>query len=124
MRRIGTWVTRYVGSARSALQFDEFGKDEERVERVRKAMLDALFKHSRTADVALRRRIQYSMDLSHLWYLRADVMAAVSKGGSESQAREVMDGLTALFKGKLPSGMRSRPSPLQAESANTGKKRW
>jgi hypothetical protein len=123
MRRIGTWVTRYVGSARVALQFDTYENDEKRVDRVRQAMLDALFENSKTADVVLRRRIQYSMDLSHLWYLRADVMAAVSKGCSEVKANQVMAELTSQFKGKLPSGMRSRPSPLQADAGPGTRKR-
>jgi hypothetical protein len=58
------------------------------------------------------RRIRYAEDLQTLWYLRGDLMAALAAASGESTAREQMASITTQFKGLLPGGLSSRPSPL------------
>ncbi len=65
--------------------------------------------------VHVGRRIRYATDLLGLWYLRGDLMAALASRDGEARAREQVHAITALFEGRLPVGLRSRPSPLSAD---------
>jgi len=62
--------------------------------------------------VQVGRRIRYATDLLGLWYLRGDLMAALASRDGEARAREQLHAITGMFEGRLPVGLRSRPSPL------------
>ena len=58
------------------------------------------------------RRIRYANDLQALWYLRGDLMGALAATHGESMAREKIQEISNMFRGLLPGGLTSRPSPL------------
>ena len=60
----------------------------------------------------ITRRIRYANDIQALWYLRGDMMGALSTMHGEVKARENMSSITHMFEGLLPGGLSSRPSPL------------
>ncbi len=66
---------------------------------------DAQFRH-------VKRRVRYAIDVMALWYLRGDVMAALSSKHGEAEARDKLSVITDMFEDVLPEGLRSRPSPL------------
>lgn len=78
----------------------------ERIEAVRKAMLQALEQSSDSTHVALERKLLFAKDIGELWYARPDLMNAVAGKLGESQARQVLDHITALFKGLQPGAFR------------------
>mgnify|MGYP003402566577 CR=1 FL=1 len=84
-----------------------------RTEDIRQTMLDSLGEAGDANYPQLTRRIRYAGDAQAMWYLRGELMAALSAMSSERDARQHMDGITLLFKGLLPSALSSRPSPLQ-----------
>ena len=60
----------------------------------------------------VRLRVTYADSLQDLWYLRGDVMASISAENGESVARAKIAQISEMFKGNLPNGLGSRPSPL------------
>jgi hypothetical protein len=74
-----------------------------RTERVRHAMLEATpvvgpgEPHS-----AVFGRIRRAPDIQALWYLRSELMAAISSSQGEQMARREMAAVTKLFKGLVP----------------------
>lgn len=85
---------------------------ENGTEDIRQAMLDMLGTTGAQQFAQVTRRVRYANDVQALWYLRGDLMAALSAMQGEVQAREQILRLTAMFKGLLPAGLTSRPSPL------------
>ncbi len=83
-----------------------------RTEDIRQAMLDALGPSGSQGFPQIARRVRFAADITGLWYLRGDLMAALASTQGEAAARQKIDSVTTLFKGLLPSGMSSRPSPL------------
>lgn len=79
---------------------------------IRQAMLDCLGSAGCLAFPMIERRVLFASDLQGLWYLRGDMMAALSAMQGESIARQKIQQLTDMFQGLLPRGMFSRPSPL------------
>jgi hypothetical protein len=59
-------------------------------------------------------RITEAIDLQDLWYLRGDVMAALAEIEGEASARRKLNQVSNMFKGLLPKGLSSRPSPLSS----------
>jgi len=76
---------------------------------VRCAMLASLDGGGSTV---IRSRVTYAHDLHDLWYLRGDVMAAIAAIDGELIARKKLIQISNMFKGHLPRGLSSRPSPL------------
>lgn len=74
----------------------------ERIEEVRKAMLQALEQSSDSTYVALERKLLFAKDIGELWYARPDLMNAVAAKLGESEARLVLARVTVLFKGLQP----------------------
>jgi hypothetical protein len=74
----------------------------ERVEAVRKAMLEALEQSSDAQSIALERKLLFAKDIGELWYARPDLMNAVAARVGETLARECLSGITALFDGLQP----------------------
>lgn len=79
---------------------------------IRQAMLDCLGEAGCMAFPVIERRIRLARDVVGLWYLRGDMMAALSTMQGESVARKKIHALTTMFEGLLPRGMSSRPSSL------------
>jgi hypothetical protein len=79
------------------------------VERIRSGMLKALDAHCHDSQYErLDARISGARDVSELWYLRPDLMHAISACRDEAAAREALDKVTLLFKGHHPSATPSR----------------
>ena len=83
-----------------------------RLEDIREAMLDSIGESSSKEFPQLTRRIRYAGEIQGLWYLRGELMAALAARHGETAAREQIGHITGLFKGVLPPGLASRPSPL------------
>lgn len=79
---------------------------------IRQAMLHVLGDRGALAYPVVQLRVTYADDVQDLWYLRGDVMAAIAAMHGEVAAREQLAEVSAMFKGLLPSGLSSRPSPL------------
>jgi hypothetical protein len=79
---------------------------------IRHAMLNVLGDRGALAYPVVQLRVTYANDVQDLWYLRGDVMAAIAALDGEATARERLAMVSAMFKGLLPSGLSSRPSPL------------
>lgn len=84
------------------------------IEGIRQAMLESLGDSGRSAFPAIERRVRFASDVQGLWYLRGDMMEALSSLQGEYLARCKMDEISALFRGTLPRSMASRQSRLSA----------
>ncbi|MDA7414780.1 hypothetical protein PGB34_00255 [Xenophilus arseniciresistens] len=83
------------------------------MERVRSHMLGLLAGHEGAAFYRVAERIRYATEMEDLWYLRQDLMAALSAVHGEATARHEVEPLNELFKGLLPASMTAgatRPS--------------
>ena len=85
---------------------------ESSIEDVRETMLDLLGPAGLKRFPTVVRRIRYAADIQSLWYLRGDLMAALAAMEGERAAREKIGAVSDMFKGLLPGGLQSRPSPL------------
>lgn len=79
---------------------------------IRQAMLDCLGASGAAAYPQIQFRVAYASDLQELWYLRGDVMAVISAMDGEATARRKLARISDMFKGHLPKGLATRPSPL------------
>jgi hypothetical protein len=86
--------------------------DHQQVERVRRAMVGSLQKAGPEGFEHVIKRLEQAKDIEALWFLRADLMAALSALEDEAAARNTMARITPLFSGLLPASLNSRPSPL------------
>lgn len=101
----GTWRVGMRTSLQALLGLRGHGPQRERPqpvdeEAIRAALLDMLpTPESRPSLqlISLRRRVQYAPDCDSLWYLRSDVLAALSADCGESQARQRIASLDPLF---------------------------
>jgi hypothetical protein len=80
----------------------------ERTEEIRHAMLDCLGLSGREAFPVTERKVRYAKDAHDLWYLRADVMAALSAMQGERVAREKVDSFAPKFRGLLPRSLHTK----------------
>jgi len=74
----------------------------ERLDAVRKAMLDALGNDAGKVHTALERRLLFAKDIGELWYARPELMNALAARVGEARARETLVGVTRLFDGLKP----------------------
>lgn len=63
----------------------------ERTEEIRLAMLDCLGHSGCEAFPMTERKVRYAKDVQDLWYLRADIMAALSAMQGERVARQKVE---------------------------------
>jgi hypothetical protein len=94
-----------------ALLRREEAEDSELVmERVRKAILQALEDHVDSFDVKeeIEHKVLYARDLETLWYVRPELMGMISASRSESVARQCVTHITAMFTGQNPGPSTSR----------------
>jgi len=81
-------------------------------EDVRDAMIHLLdgARTERSAMVALR--VYRAVDAKALWFLRADLLAALSAEHGELEARKAIRRVTAMLEAMIPADWHSRPSRL------------
>jgi hypothetical protein len=84
-----------------------------RIEDIRQAMLDSLGDEGCASYPHIERRVLFAPDLQGLWYLRADIMVALSSLQGEGRASQQIRQITGMFEGLLPRGMVSRPGSLR-----------
>jgi hypothetical protein len=89
-----------------------YSHGEDGTEEVRESMIALLGAGGPKQFPQIARRIRYANDVHALWYLRGDLMAALSAMHGEAAARKKILGITQQFQGLVPGGMASRPSPL------------
>ena len=82
-----------------------------RTETIRVRMIEMVELDGSERAEKLARRIRYA-DLEALWFMRGELMGMLARAYGELAARERLEGLSAMFEDMLPSGLRSRPSPL------------
>lgn len=85
---------------------------ENGTEDIRQAMLDMLGDTGTRHFPLITRKVRYATDVQGLWYLRGELMAALSGMHGEAGARERVAKLNTMFRGLLPPSLTSRPSPL------------
>lgn len=86
---------------------------------IRLAMLEMVGKPTEPT-MPLVRRIRYAMDPQALWFLRSELMGLLARREGEAMARTKLEVLSDMFRELLPSGLRSRPSPLLAAKEERG----
>lgn len=74
----------------------------EKLDSVRKAMLDALGADASEGHAALERKLLFAKDIGELWYARPDLMNAVAARVGEARARDMLAGVTRQFDGLHP----------------------
>ena len=83
------------------------------VQDIREKMLDSLRDATPTHVLAMvLGRVRCAPHIQALWYLRTDIMTLLAGQYGESAAREELRIITDMFRGLLPAGLGSRPSPL------------
>ena len=112
MRWTAAYLTSGMQSLLSGRRDTHSGANQGGLEGIRSTMLDALEQHGSDASTLVHLRVRYANDLEDLWYLRGDVMAAIASNQGESIARKKVEQISNMFKGLLPKGLVSRPSPL------------
>ena len=69
----------------------------DRLEDIRKAMLQLLDQSPDGQNSAIERRVLFAQDLDELWYARPDLMTAVAAVRGEAVARDCLADITRLF---------------------------
>jgi len=85
------------------------------MERVRSSMLSLLANHEGAMFFRVAERIRYADEMESLWYLRQDLLAALSAVHGEAAARKEVAPLNALFKGALPHALTAAPLRQRAQ---------
>ena len=110
------WTTSHIVSGMQALlskcSSHETPSATEALADIRQAMLDELAICAHRITPVVRMRVSQAADLQDLWYLRGDIMAAIAATEGEAVARRKMEHISNMFRGQLPRGLSSRPSPL------------
>ena len=95
------------------LSFPAFGlrrSADRQMGQIRSAMLSLLQTHGGGHSAQrVAQRVRFAGDLEALWYLRQDVLTALSAVDGEVAARRQMRQINRLFKGGLPGAMVPRP---------------
>ena len=81
---------------------------ESQLGRIRTAMLSVLQAHGGHSVQRVSQRVRFAADVEALWYLRQDVMMALSAIDGETAARRQMKTINSMFKGGLPGSMGPR----------------
>lgn len=89
-----------------------------RTEHIRQTMLGLVELDGNERAEKLARRIRYA-DLEALWFMRGELMGMLARTHDELTARQKLEGLSRMFEDLLPSGLRSRPSPLSGSYRNS-----
>ncbi len=71
-------------------------------------MLSLLQVHSGHVVQRIAQRVRFADDLEALWYLRQDLLMALSAVDGEAAAQHQLTQINSLFKGRLPHTMGPR----------------
>lgn len=82
------------------------------MERFRTAMLGLIEAETSDRAAMLNLRIRCAATLQSLWFMRSEMMVVLAATHGEAEARRRLDAISELARDALPSGLRSRPSPL------------
>lgn len=85
------------------------------MDRFRQAMLRLLDGQIGDQAARLNLRIRCAATLQSLWFMRSDMMAVLAATHGELEARHRLELISESVRDSLPSGLRSRPSPLARE---------
>ena len=111
-----SWTISHLGrTAASFFDISIFQKNRvstTSLETIRKAMLEAIGTQCTNKFAVVQLRVSYANNIQDLWYLRGDLMATLSSVDGEALARVKITQISEMFRGHLPSGLSSRPSPL------------
>jgi hypothetical protein len=83
-----------------------------KVDAIRASMLRELEPHNATTHARVLWHVRSAVDIEALWYLRGEIMEALSAEHGEVAARETLVRISRLFKGQLPGSLKSRASRL------------
>ncbi len=78
---------------------------QERASKVRNQIIETLELDGLVLELPLMHRVLNATDIQCLWFLRPDIMQAISLRQSEEQARSVMERITSLFVGSMPESL-------------------
>jgi hypothetical protein len=95
------------------LSVPDEGRSAFRIEDIRQAMLDTLGDDGCANYPHIERRVLFAPDLQGLWYLRTDIMVAISSLRGEVVASQRVRQITSMFDGLLPKGMMTRPGTVR-----------
>jgi hypothetical protein len=87
---------------------------EDRIQDIRLSILMELGEFAEDNYPRLVRNVKYAHDAQGLWYTRGEVMAVLADIHGETIARRKIERISDKFRGMLPRGLSSRPSPLTA----------
>jgi hypothetical protein len=90
--------------------------EAEVTDRFRQAMLGLLEGEIDDQAARLNLRIRCAASLQSLWFMRSDMMALLAARHGEVEARHRLELISESVRDSLPSGLRSRPSPLSREN--------
>jgi hypothetical protein len=76
-----------------------FATEDHVIGKIQNSMLLLVDMHCTVLNSALEQKILSARDIDGLWYLRPDLMHAISRCKDQSTAREAMDEISHLFKG-------------------------
>ena len=82
------------------------------MERFRELMLGLIESDSSEKAAMLNLRIRCAATLQSLWFMRSEMMAMLAVKHGELEARRRLERISECVRDVLPSGLRSRPSPL------------
>jgi hypothetical protein len=88
-----------IGRSRSA---------DRKTAKIRTAMLTLLQVHTGSNVQRLMQRVRFAEDVEALWYLRQDLLVALSEVDGELKARRQVNQINGMFKGGLPNTMGPR----------------
>lgn len=114
MSRNTTGFQSTIRSLFSSLE-DEESSSVSQEELIRHAMLNTLNLKDWSDFDQLHDRIVFATDLMELWFLRSELMHAISRGYGELIASRQMREISEMFEGLLPKTMHTRPSPLGSD---------
>lgn len=113
-----TWISRIkeqissLGHTSAPQPLGRHETGDEVTEQFRQAMLGLLPIEPSERSDRLRLRIGCAATLQSLWFMRSDMMALLASTCGESEALHRLEAISSPVREALPSGLRSRPSPL------------
>jgi hypothetical protein len=90
------------------LRVSLFDPEAARLEKIRGEMLQALATCGETGHPKLADRIRFATDLESLWYLRTELLAAVTECVGADAAGRSLGSITSQFIGVLPIATTTR----------------
>lgn len=84
---------------KSKFNQNAFVQEDHLIGKIQDRMLSLVDMHCTVLHPSLEQKILSARDIDGLWYLRPDLMQAISRCADQSTAREAMDGIAHLFNG-------------------------